>query len=74
MRRSRRTPSARRPKLTIPVLGIGGANSWGPAAADGIRPAAIDVQTAVIPDTGHWVAEQAPEQMLELLADFLGTA
>ena len=62
------------PKLTIPVLGIGGANSWGPAAADGIRPAAVDVQTAVIPDTGHWVAEQAPEQMLELLADFLGTA
>ena len=62
------------PKLTIPVLGIGGANSWGPAAADGIKPAAIDVHTAVIPDTGHWVAEQAPEQMLELLADFLGTA
>ena len=62
------------PKLTIPVLGIGGANSWGPLAADGIRPAAIDVQGAVIPDTGHWVAEQAPEQMLELLADFLVTA
>jgi pimeloyl-ACP methyl ester carboxylesterase len=62
------------PKLTIPVLGIGGANSWGPFAGDGIRPAAIDVTTAVIPDTGHWVAEQAPEQMLALLADFLGTA
>ena len=71
--RSRRTSSAQEPKLTIPVLGIGGANSWGPFAADGIKPAAIDVQTAVIPDTGHWVAEQAPEQMLELLADFLGT-
>jgi len=61
-------------KLTIPVLGIGGANSWGPAAAEGIRPAATNVETAVIPDTGHWVAEQAPEQMLELLAAFLKSA
>ena len=57
--------------LTIPVLGIGGANSWGPLAADGIRPAAIDVQGAVIPDAGHWLAEQAPEEMLELLGEFL---
>ena len=57
--------------LTIPVLGIGGANSWGPLAADGIRPAAIDVQGAVIPDAGHWLAEQAPEEMLELLSEFL---
>jgi pimeloyl-ACP methyl ester carboxylesterase len=61
-------------KLTIPVLGIGGANSWGPAAAEGIRPAATNVETAVIPDTGHWVAEQAPEQMLELLDAFLKSA
>ena len=57
--------------LTIPILGIGGANSWRPAAAEGIRPAAMDVVTAVIPDTGHWVAEQAPEQMVELLPTVL---
>lgn len=61
-------------QLTIPVLGIGGANSWGPAAAEGIRPAAVEVETAVIPNTGHWVAEQAPDQMLELLTTFLGSA
>ncbi len=23
------------------------------------------------PDTGHWVAEQAPEEMLEALTEFL---
>jgi pimeloyl-ACP methyl ester carboxylesterase len=50
--------------LTIPVLGIGGENSWGPAPAAGMTPAANDVQTAVIPGAGHWVAEQAPEEML----------
>jgi len=59
--------------LTIPVLGIGGQNSWGPAAGEGIKPAASDVQTVVIPGAGHWVAEQAPEQMLEALGTFLAT-
>ncbi|MEV1131713.1 alpha/beta hydrolase [Agromyces sp. NPDC049794] len=61
-------------KLTIPVLGIGGENSWGPAAAGGILPAAINVETAVIPGVGHWVAEQAPEEMLGLLTSFLEAA
>ena len=58
-------------KLTIPVLGIGGENSWGPAAAGGITPAATDVETAIIPGAGHWVAEQAPERMLDTLGTFL---
>jgi pimeloyl-ACP methyl ester carboxylesterase len=58
-------------RLTIPVLGIGGAKSWGEAAADGMRPAADDVQAVVIPDAGHWVAEQAPGEMLAALTAFL---
>jgi pimeloyl-ACP methyl ester carboxylesterase len=57
--------------LTIPVLGIGGENGWGADAAGGIRRAAPDVQTLVIPGTGHWVAEQAPDQMLHALQTFL---
>ena len=58
-------------QLTIPVLGIGGENSWGPAAAAGMAPAATDVQTAVIPGVGHWVAEQGPDHVLTLLSAFL---
>jgi pimeloyl-ACP methyl ester carboxylesterase len=58
-------------KLTMPVLGIGGENSWGPAAAEGMKPAANDVQTVVIPGAGHWVAEQAPDEMLAALSAFL---
>jgi pimeloyl-ACP methyl ester carboxylesterase len=58
-------------KLTMPVLGIGGAESWGEAAGEGMKPAADDVQTVVIPGVGHWVAEQAPEEMLEALTTFL---
>ena len=57
--------------LTMPVLAIGGAESWGEEAGNGIKPAADDVQTVVIPDTGHWVAEQAPEEMLTALGEFL---
>jgi pimeloyl-ACP methyl ester carboxylesterase len=58
-------------KLTIPVLAIGGETSWGDLAGLGMLPAASDVQTVVIPGTGHWVAEQAPEHVLAALAPFL---
>jgi pimeloyl-ACP methyl ester carboxylesterase len=56
--------------LTIPVLGIGGQKSWGTRAADGMRPFAKDVQGVVIPGAGHWVAEQAPAEMLAALGTF----
>src|SRR5215207_7911774 len=58
-------------RLTIPVLAIGGADSWGEAAGEGMKPAADDVQTVVIPGVGHWVAELAPEEMLTALSVFL---
>jgi pimeloyl-ACP methyl ester carboxylesterase len=58
-------------KLTIPVLAIGGENSWGEMAGLGMLPVATDVQTVVIPGSGHWAAEQAPEQMLAALSTFL---
>lgn len=58
-------------RLTIPVLGIGGENSWGALPADGMKPLANDVQTVVIPGVGHWVAEQAPEEVLAALTAFL---
>ena len=59
------------PKLTLPVLAIGGETSWGEMAGLGMLPAASDVRTVVLPGTGHWVAEQAPEQLLAALAPFL---
>jgi pimeloyl-ACP methyl ester carboxylesterase len=57
--------------LTMPVLAIGGAESWGEEAGNGMKPAADDVQTVVIPGAGHWVAEQAPEEMVAALTEFL---
>src|ERR671933_2379462 len=58
-------------RLTMPVLAIGGAESWGERAGEGIKPAADDVHSVVIPGAGHWVAEQAPEEMLAALTEFL---
>jgi pimeloyl-ACP methyl ester carboxylesterase len=57
--------------LTIPVVAIGGENSWGALAGEGLKPAANDVQTVIIRGVGHWVAETAPKQMLKTLDSFL---
>ena len=58
-------------RLTMPVMGIGGAESWGEGAGDGMKPAADDVQSVVIPGAGHWVAEQTSEEMVAALTEFL---
>jgi len=39
--------------------------------ADTMKLVADDVQTLVIPGIGHWLAEQAPGQMLTVLTAFL---
>ena len=57
--------------LTMPVLGISGAESWGEGVGDAMKPLANDVQSAVIPDAGHWFAEEAPEETVAALTAFL---
>src|SRR6516162_5433248 len=59
-------------RLPMPVLAMGGAESLGAMAADTMKLVADDVQTLVIPGIGHWLAEQAPEEMLTALTAFLG--
>jgi pimeloyl-ACP methyl ester carboxylesterase len=58
-------------RLAMPVLAIGGAESSGQMVGDTMRLVADDVQALVIPGCGHWVAEQAPEQLLAALTPFL---
>jgi pimeloyl-ACP methyl ester carboxylesterase len=57
--------------LTMPVLAIGGAASWGALVGDAMKPLANDVQSVVIPGAGHWLAEEAPEELLAALTPFL---
>jgi pimeloyl-ACP methyl ester carboxylesterase len=58
-------------RLTLPVLAIGGAESSGEGVGNTMELTANDVQTLVIPGCGHWVAEQAPDELLVALAAFL---
>jgi pimeloyl-ACP methyl ester carboxylesterase len=58
-------------RLTLPVLAIGGSESSGEGVGNTMKLAADDVQTLVLAGCGHWVAEQAPEQLLAALTTFL---
>ena len=55
----------------MPVLGVGGAASWGELVPNAMKELANDVQGVVIPGTGHWVAEESPKQLLAALTPFL---
>ena len=57
--------------LTMPVLAVSGEDSWGEAVGEAFKPLAGEVQTAVIPGAGHWFAEQAPEETVAALTQFL---
>jgi len=58
-------------RLPMPVLAMGGAESAGAMAADTMKLVADDVQTLVIPGIGHWLAEQAPDELVGALTAFL---
>ena len=58
-------------RLTLPVLAIGGAQGLGEAVIKTMEIVADDPETLVIPDSGHWVAEEAPEELLAALTKFL---
>ncbi|WP_078628931.1 alpha/beta fold hydrolase [Streptomyces sp. 142MFCol3.1] len=57
--------------LATPVLAIGGSESWGALVGQAMKDLASDVRSVVIPGAGHWVAEQAPQEMLAALTGFL---
>jgi pimeloyl-ACP methyl ester carboxylesterase len=57
--------------LTIPVLTIAGADSLGGAVGGAMRLAAEDVREVILPQCGHYPAEEAPEATLAALTAFL---
>jgi pimeloyl-ACP methyl ester carboxylesterase len=60
-----------RGKLSMPVLAVGGAKSFGPMMANVMRFAATNVTEGVIPDAGHWLMEEQPEATVKLVRSFL---
>jgi pimeloyl-ACP methyl ester carboxylesterase len=60
--------------LDIPVLGIGGEMSGGPFIEQLFRPVASNVTGAVIPKAGHWLGDENPKALAQVLADFFRQA
>jgi pimeloyl-ACP methyl ester carboxylesterase len=58
-------------QLTLPVLAIGAAEGLGQGVIDTMKLVADDLESALIPGSGHWIAEQAPELLLAALTPFL---
>jgi pimeloyl-ACP methyl ester carboxylesterase len=58
-------------KLTMPVLAIAGEKGIGQGVLDTMELVAANLKTILIPGSGHWVAEQAPDQELAALTAFL---
>ena len=58
-------------RLSMPVLAIGGEASFGGHVAEAMALVADNVEGVVIPGTGHFVAEESPDELLEALSAFL---
>lgn len=57
--------------LTMPVMAIGGEKSFGELVGNAVSAVAPQVQSVVIPETGHFLAEESPEELLAALTPFL---
>jgi pimeloyl-ACP methyl ester carboxylesterase len=58
-------------KLTIPVLGVGGEHSMGAEIGRDLARVADHSTTAVVPGADHWLMEEQPAYLLQLLNGFL---
>lgn len=59
------------PKLSMPVLAIGGAKSFGANEAAVMRNAATHVTELVVPNAGHWLMEESPNVIVVAIRSFI---
>jgi pimeloyl-ACP methyl ester carboxylesterase len=57
--------------LNMPVLAIGGSAGLGEAMRGTFAPFSAQLSGAVIPNCGHYVPEESPQALLEILQPFL---
>ena len=58
-------------RLTIPVLALGGTiSTTGAVIGEMTKEVAEDVTAVRVPDTGHWIAEENPEAVVDELLRF----
>ncbi len=59
-------------KLTMPILLMGAEGSIGGTLPNSAKLVGTDVRSIVIPRSGHYIAEEQPEYVVEKLLEFLG--
>ncbi len=59
-------------KLPMPVLSIGGDKANGDALAKQVKLVATNASSMTLPNTGHWVMEERPQETSDALVRFLG--
>jgi pimeloyl-ACP methyl ester carboxylesterase len=59
-------------RLTMPVLVLSGEKAGGPFLIEQGRMVARDVEGVLIRGSGHWLMEEAPDQVIPRLVEFLG--
>jgi pimeloyl-ACP methyl ester carboxylesterase len=58
-------------RLTMPVLSIGGEKANGKALEKQMKLVATNAASVTLPDTGHWVMEERPQETADTLVHFL---
>ncbi|MFF3753186.1 alpha/beta fold hydrolase [Streptomyces sp. NPDC002018] len=58
--------------LRMPVLAIGASGSLAGAVGEQAARYASDVTGVTVPDSGHWIYEEHPEELTAMLLGFLG--
>lgn len=61
----------RQRRLTMPVLAIAGRQGVGPRLSEALRAEADRVESVIVEECGHFVAEEAPGPFREALSRFL---
>ncbi len=60
-----------RTSLKMPMLVLSGEKAGGQFLIDQGRLVATNVEGAIIPNTGHWLIDESPDQVMPLLTNFL---
>ena len=58
-------------RLVMPLLAVGGEKSFGETMATVMRAGATEVQSAIIPASGHWIMEENPRATITVVRRFL---
>jgi pimeloyl-ACP methyl ester carboxylesterase len=59
-------------KLTMPVLVLGGEKSGGEFLIAQGKLVATNVEGVLVPGSGHWLIDEAPNQVIPKLVEFFG--